>query len=528
MGATKVIVGVVAIWSGAMAATWATVDRWPSLVVYGADAAHEQPESGDLDRRLATVLRSAGFTGTIETTLEARMRRRLDRRRADLGRLLFFDNRLGLHEDNSCAGCHSPAFAFGDSQSIAIGVQNNGIVGPDRRGPRNQRKAPPVINSAFLPKLMLNGRFVANSGDPFDNSRGFTFPAPEGNALKFGPRDPDYPTLLTAQAHIPSTELVEMAGFNGASTNPFFAGAPHLHQFDDGLGTRLPRDTNRTDFPDPGFLNEEIRGVVLAKLNRIDEYVLRFADVFNDGRTHGFRITFPMIGQAIAEFEMTLTFANAPIDRFARGDRDAMSRDQKRGGLVFFGKAQCVNCHAVGGRSNEMFSDFKNHVLGVPQLAPLFGRGTGNVVFDGPGKDEDFGAEQITGQSDDRYAFRTSPLRNVALQPAFFHDGAFTRLDDAIRHHLDVVRSARTYNAAVAGVDPDLTVRMVGLIEPVLGRLDPIVQKPIALSIDEFRDLLAFVRDGLLDPRAKRENVCRLVPSTVPSALPVAIFQGCP
>ena len=59
-------------------------------------------------------------------------------------------------------------------------------------------------------------------------------------------------------------------------------------------------------------MNEEIRTVVLAKLNRIDEYVRRFADVFNDGRMGGFRITFAMVGQAIAEFEMTLTFADAP------------------------------------------------------------------------------------------------------------------------------------------------------------------------------------------------------------------------
>lgn len=36
-----------------------------------------------------------------------------------------------------------------------------------------------------------------------------------------------------------------------------------------GLGTRLPNDTNKTDFLDPGFLNEEIRAVVLAKLNRV-------------------------------------------------------------------------------------------------------------------------------------------------------------------------------------------------------------------------------------------------------------------
>ena len=527
MRATKVILGVMAVCGGVMAGTWAVTGGSPAMVVYGAASEQEQRTSDALGRELAAVLRSAGFTGRIEATLETRLGRRLDRRRADLGRLLFFDNRLGLHEDNSCAGCHSPAFGFGDSQSIAIGVQNNGVVGPGRRGPRNQRKAPVVINSAFFPRLMLNGRFVANSGDPFDNSRGYSFPPPEGNALKFGPHEPEYPTLLTAQAHIPSTELVEMAGFNGASRNPFFAGAPHLHQFDDGLGTRLPRDTNQTDFPDPGFLNEEIRTVVLAKLNRLDEYLLRFADAFNDGRTDRFRITFPMVAQAIAEFEMTLTFANAPIDRFARGEHDALTRSQQRGALLFFGRAQCVSCHRVGGPSNEMFSDFQNHVLGVPQLAPVFGVGTGNVGFDGPESDEDFGAEQITGDAADRYRFRTSPLRNVALQPAFFHNGAFKRLDDAIRHHLNTVESARTYAPAVAGIDVDLTVRM-GPIEPVLDRLDPRVREPLVLLNDEFRDLVAFVRDGLLDPRATRANACKLIPPSVPSALPVALFQGCP
>ena len=57
-------------------------------------------------------------------------------------------------------------------------------------------------------------------------------------------------------------------------------------------------------------------------------------------------------------------------------------------------------------------------------------------------EDEDFGAEQVTADPADRYEFRTSPLRNVALQPAFFHNGAFTRLEDAIAHHLDVAGSA--------------------------------------------------------------------------------------
>ena len=151
----------------------------------------------------------------------------------------------------------------------------------------------------------------------------------------------------------------------------------------------------------------------------------------------GGAIDFTMFGQAIAEFEFTLTFANAPVDQFARGDLSAMTLSQKKGAVEFFGKARCVVCHAAAGRSNEMFSDFKNHVAGVPQIAPYFGVGEGNVIFDGPGADEDFGLEQVTGDPADRYSFRTSPLRNVALQAAFFHNGSFTKLEDAIRFHLN-------------------------------------------------------------------------------------------
>ncbi len=88
-----------------------------------------------------------------------------------------------------------------------------------------------------------------------------------------------------------------------------------------------------------------------------------------------------------------LIFADAPIDQFARGHKNALTANQKKGAALFFGRGRCVECHAVSGPSNEMFSDFRRHVIGVPQIAPLFG----NLAFDGPRADEDFGLEQVTG-----------------------------------------------------------------------------------------------------------------------------------
>ena len=50
-----------------------------------------------------------------------------------------------------------------------------------------------------------------------------------------------------------------------------------------------------------------------------------------------------------------------------------MSLRKKKGALTFFGKGQCVACHTISRKSNEMFSDFEMHVMGVPQIAPEFG-----------------------------------------------------------------------------------------------------------------------------------------------------------
>ena len=265
---------------------------------------------------------------------------------------------------------------------------------------------------------------------------------------------------------------------------------------------------------------------MLRRLNDSSEYRTLFGARFPEVAA-GAPIDFSMFGRAIAEFEFTLVRADAPLDRYARGERGALSEREKRGAMIFFGKGNCVACHAVSGTSNEMFSDFKMHNIGVPQIAPAFGVGSSNMIYDGPGENEDFGLAQITGGTEaDRYKFRSSPLRNVALQPAFFHNGAFTRLEDAIRHHLDVARSARHYDPQRAGIDRDLRNRL-GPIEPVLATLDPLLREPIDLKEQEFEDLVAFVRDGLLDPKARPSNLCRAIPKAVPSGRALLTFQGC-
>jgi cytochrome c peroxidase len=341
----------------------------------------------------------------------------------------------------------------------------------------NLRRAPMVINSVFFPRLMWNSRFASLSEDPFDNRAGFQFPLPEGSTLS------GQPHLLTAQAFIPPTERNEVAGFD-------FVGD-----------------------------NDDIRAEVVHRLNATAAYRKLFAKSFPVVKA-GAPINYGMFAQAIAEFEFTLTFANAPIDRFARGELGALTVAEKQGALLFFGAARCSVCHSVAGQSNEMFSDFQEHVLGVPQIAPSLT----NATFDGPGLNEDFGLEQVTGNPADRYKFRTSPLRNVAVQPTFMHNGAFTRLEDAIRYHLNVKDSAIHYSPASQNLPADLSGPL-GPTSPVLARLDPALSTPIVLTESQFEQLVTFVRHGLLDPRATPERLRRLIPHTVPSGRPVMRFE---
>ena len=524
MHPNRLLASAVVVWLLAVLGAW-----HPATVRASTDS----DDYRNLDSDLTAVLSAAGFTGDIETTFRDRLRenlgRPIDQKLADLGRLLWFDNVHSLHKDNTCGGCHSPSNGFGDTQPMAIGVQSNLIVGPNRAGPRNQRRTPLVVNIALAPALMWNGRFRSLAGDPFDNSLGFKFPLPEDDdKFSYAENVLHHVThLLQAQAQMPPTELTEVAGYTGTCPNgiPDATLGPRFCQFDDGLGVDVP-------LPDPTTMSrdEPIRAMVGEILNAIPEYRDLFGQVFPEVK-QGAPIDVFMFGKAIAEFEFTLVFANAPIDRFARGQTNAMTDGQKRGALLFFGKAQCLSCHSVSGRSggrtpNELFSDFEEHVIGVPQIAPAFGVGLGNTIFDGPGEDEDFGLEQISHEPADRYRFRTAPLRNLALAPAFFHNGAFTRIEDAIRHHLDVYQSARNYDPVKAGVPADLASRL-GPIQPVLDRLDQRLRTPILLEDREFADLVAFVKEGLLDDRADPKKLCRLIPSQVPSGMPILQFETC-
>jgi hypothetical protein len=61
----------------------------------------------------------------------------------------------------------------------------------------------------------------------------------------------------------------------------------------------------------------------------------------------------------------------------------------------------------------------------------------------------------------------------------------------------------------------------------MLATVDPLLASPIQLDHNEFEHLLAFVKTGLLDQRAAPKSLCAIVPQSVPSGVPLSIFEEC-
>ena len=188
-----------------------------------------------------------------------------------------------------------------------------------------------------------------------------------------------------------------------------------------------------------------------------------------------------------------------------------MSPAAKRGMRLFYGSARCSSCH-----SGKFQTDMSFHAIAMPQI----GNGKGNGLND----HDDFGRFNVSGEDEDMYRFRTSPLRNVALTGPWGHDGAYNTLSGVVEHHLDALAALENYDTSQAALPPrddldaiDFVIYNDTTSRAALAAASEI--EPVSLNERSFDDLMAFLH-ALTDTDSL--DIRHTMPISVPSELPLA------
>ncbi|HVH08452.1 MAG TPA: cytochrome c peroxidase, partial [Gemmatimonadales bacterium] len=370
-----------------------------------------------------------------------------------------------------CATCHHPSRALGDGLSLAIGTGGSGAGSSRTLGAGRQfdpRRAPSLLNKGLgLQWIFWDGRVSSFQPGVVTGPPGV--PIPGG-----------LPNALTAQAMLPVLDRVEMRGAPG---DVDVLGAPNeLAQFNDSDATSVWQ-------------------ALMRRLLAIPEYGAMFQAAV-PGPTN--LLNFSDAARAIAAFEMQAsTKMRSPFDRYLDRDDAALTIEEKRGALLFFGKGRCVQCHNGPLLGANGFVD-----AAVPQIGP--GLGAAAPL--------DLGRGNLPNNDSYKFAFRVAPLRNVELTAPYMHDGAFPTLEAVVRHYNDPVTVLRSYDTTqLAQALRPLYHGDDATINAVLGRLD-FRLRPLGLTAAEESTLVTFLR-ALTDPAAR--DLGALVPARVPSGLAV-------
>ena len=399
-----------------------------------------------------------------------------------LGQSLFFDKILSGNRDVACATCHDAIGTAVDGLSLSIGTGGTGMgqtrtIGTGRRFvPRN---APSVLNTGlgFVYTLWdgrVNQESCWNCGTAtFKGPAGVVFPAGLAN-------------IVAAQAMLPILNRTEMRGEQGDVD--VFGNHNELADITDSAAT-------------------EIWKAVMRRILAIQNYASQFAAVYPGVQAGS--LGFQHAANAIAAFQLqSFTRHNSPFDRYLARDDRALTEEQKRGAILFFGRAQCVSCHngaMLGGQS------FAN--IGVPQIGP----GVGAAAPLDIGRAEHIAANQ--GQEFYKFSFRVPPLRNVELTAPYMHNGAYRTLENVLKHYTNADSAQRSYD--VTQLYPALRSMHHGdaaTIAAVEKTMDFRIKQGIKLDEEERRQIIAFLK-SLTDPDAR--SLASVIPSSVPSGLPV-------
>jgi Di-haem cytochrome c peroxidase len=257
-----------------------------------------------------------------------------------------------------------------------------------------------------------------------------------------------------------------------------------------------------------------------AELMKIPTFVKLFREAFPDEAAKadstsnlGELINDQTVFRATSSFLRTVVTRNTPFDKFLAGDEGALTPSQRHGARLFFtpaangqGGAGCVSCHSgpmlnkqlndpdVAGIGQFVEENFVNVGRGDHPVQALNALAKGRLDPTKLGTDgfpyhaEDTGRQEITGNADHAFKFRSLTLRQLKDAGTFFHDGTLTKVRDVVEYFNAGVPADRTAGQAKT-LDARFTNPRGSGYAAGLG-----------LSKRQVDDLADFLENGLYDP----------------------------
>jgi cytochrome c peroxidase len=293
-----------------------------------------------------------------------------------LGREIFFDRSLSASGNTSCASCHDPAHAYGPPNALAVQ-----LAGPDGRA-KGLRAAPSLRYLQKVPPFTEHF-FDTDGDDGIDQgpAGGHTW---DGRAR-----------TLHEQAALPLLSPLEMANASPAAVVDKVRRAPYAAKLREAFGARV--------LDDPSLAYDA---------------VLLCLEVFQ---------------QDPAEFYPYDSKYDAYLRRQA-----ALSAEERRGLELFNdpAKGNCASCHPSSLRNGAFpaFSDWGFIALGVPRNRAIAANADpkySDLGLCGPMRTDLAHRAEYCGR------FRAPTLRNSARRKVFFHNGAVTSLEAAVRFYVE-------------------------------------------------------------------------------------------
>lgn len=362
----------------------------------------------------------------------------LTKEKVALGKLLFHETGIAIRskrseglQSYSCASCHhvKAGFQAGCIQGIGEGGSSFGIRGESRTKHSDYLeeemdiqaiRTPTTLNVAYQKNLLWNGQFGATGLN-------------EGTENQWTENTP---------------KEVNHLGYEGVETQAI-------------AGLEVHRMAIKNSIAEMSETYQNLFETAFSEVSASDRFSNETA------------------GLAIAAYERTLLANEAPFQKWLRGNSNALTDAQKRGAIVFFGKAACNSCHTGPALNSMAF-----YALGMEDLQGV------NVYGEIPKEADKQGRGGFTQRPEDNYKFKVPQLYNLKDSPFYGHGGTFKSIEEVVRYKNEANPTQTTV--------------------PTVQLADNFV--PLHLTEQEILNISDFIEHGLYDP-----NLQRYVPDNLPS-----------